>query len=254
MYNIQPKTLIVGKTIKYLPSCHSTNVWCANYVENESVSEGFAVYTPHQFEGKGQRGNKWESEIGKNITMSIFLKPNFLKASDQFQLNMAISLGIYEAISKYLNEDLKIKWPNDLYFDNSKLGGILIENTIFGSNLNTSIIGIGLNINQIQFEISHATSIKKILGATIDLEIGEIMSLIFEGIEKYYLKLKSGEIDAVRLEFLEKLFRINQWHYYRKNDQEFSGKIIGVDNIGRLKMETETSEELFDFKEVEFII
>ena len=121
MYNIQPKTLIVGKTIKYLPSCHSTNVWCANYVEKESVSEGFAVYTPHQFDGKGQRGNKWESEIGKNITMSIFLKPDFLKASDQFQLNMAISLGIYEAISKYLNEHLKIKWPNDLYFENSKL-------------------------------------------------------------------------------------------------------------------------------------
>jgi BirA family transcriptional regulator, biotin operon repressor / biotin---[acetyl-CoA-carboxylase] ligase len=265
LYKIQPKTVFVGKTIKYLPTCHSTNEWCANFLENENVSEGFSLYTSHQTHGKGQRGNSWEAEKDKNITMSIVLKPEFLKASSQFQLNIAISLGVYVAISKFLNgfalkktsfynENLKIKWPNDIYFSNKKIGGILIENTILGTNLSTSIIGIGLNINQLTYENEKANSLREILGTNYDLQIEDLMTLIFEEIEAYYLKLKAGEIEFLNQEYLKALFRINQWHNFRKNGIDFSGKINGIDNFGRLKIETQFGLEVFDFKEVEFVI
>lgn len=265
MYKIQPKTVFIGKSIKYLPTCHSTNDWCAKLLENEFVSEGFTVYTSHQTHGKGQRGNNWESAKDKNITMSIVLKPDFIKASNQFQLNIAISLGIYAAISKFINgffvenvafyyENLKVKWPNDIYFGKKKIGGILIENTIFGSNLSTSIVGIGLNINQLSFENDKANSIRNILEADYDVEKSDLMTLIFEEIESYYLKLKSNKATDFSTKYLSILFRINQWHNFRKNDKDFVGKIIGVNDYGRLKIETQKGVELFDFKEVEFVI
>lgn len=265
MYKIQPKTVFVGKSIKYLPTCHSTNDFCQQLAESNSIENGFCVYTDFQTSGRGQRGNIWEGEVGKNIMMSIFLKPDFMKAADQFQVNIAVSLGIYRAILLFIKEisnqklqilfdNLKIKWPNDVYFEDNKIGGILIENTILGSNLSSSVIGIGLNVNQLVFENTKASSLKKVLGLVNDLEISQIMKLIFEQIECSYLQLKMGELEQLKNEYLNRLFRIHEWHYFRKNGYVFNGKIIGIDNYGRLEVETESDIDFFDFKEIEFVI
>lgn len=264
MYKIQPKTVFVGKSIKYLPTCHSTNDFCQQLTESDSIENGFCVYTDFQISGRGQRGNIWEGEAGKNIMMSIFLKPDFIKAADQFQINIAVSLGIYRALLLFAKEisnqklqilynNLKIKWPNDVYFGDNKIGGILIENTILGSYLSSSIIGIGLNVNQLVFENTKANSLKKILNSLNDLEISQIMKLIFEQIEKSYLQLKIGEFEQLKNEYLNRLFRANEWHSFRKNGYVFNGKIIGIDNYGRLEVETESAVDYFDFKEIEFI-
>eukprot|EP01137_Pigoraptor_chileana_P015025 Opistho-2@5140 len=106
------------------------------------------IITDNQTAGRGQRGNVWEASIGENLTFSLILKPNFLKASEQFQLNVAVSLGVLDCLSEYIDEDLKVKWSNDIYFQNQKMGGILIENTLQGYQIGYSVIGIGLNINQ----------------------------------------------------------------------------------------------------------
>ncbi len=265
MYKIQPKTVFIGKSIKYLPTCHSTNDFCQKLIESGSIENGFCVYTDFQTKGRGQRGNKWEGEAGKNLMMSIFLKPDFLKATDQFQMNVVVSIGIYRAILLFVKEissqklpilydNLKIKWTNDIYVTDHKIGGILIENTIFGMNLSSSIIGIGLNINQLVFENANASSLKKSLNFINDLEISQIMSLIFEQIESCYLQIKNGQFEVLKNEYLNCLYRINEWHNFRKNGFVFLGKIIGIDNFGRLEIETNEEIVFFDFKEIEFII
>ena len=218
---------------------------------------GFFVHADFQTKGRGQRGNNWEAIKGKNILMSIILKPNFLKATDQFQLNMAVSLGILAAIKsifqeKEIHNNLKIKWPNDIYFENKKLGGILIENTILGSNLNCSIIGIGLNINQMVFENRNAISVLQILNRVEAIHLNLIIEKILEQIEYYYLKLKNSE--ELELDYLKSLFRINEIHHFRKNEFDFLGKIVGIDAFGRLKIEVENQLQVFDFKEVGFVI
>lgn len=257
MYKIQPKTVFLGKTSEYLPVCHSTNDYCQQLLAINEPENGFFVHADFQTKGRGQRGNNWEAIEGQNVLMSIILKPNFLKATDQFQLNMAVSLGILAAIKSIFQENeihnnLKIKWPNDIYFENKKLGGILIENTILGSNLNYSIIGIGLNVNQLFFENRNAISVLQILNKAETINLNTVFEKILEQIEYYYLKLKSGE--NLEMEYLKSLFRIDEYHNFRKNEQIFTGKIIGIDVFGRLKIEVENEVQVFDFKEVGFVI
>ncbi len=257
MYKIQPKTLFIGKSGEYLPICHSTNDFLQQLLQEGKPENGHLVYTGYQTNGRGQRGNSWEAIAGENILMSILLKPIFLKAASQFQLNMAISLGILAGIKEQLAEtenilaeSLKIKWPNDIYFGNKKLGGILIENSILGNNLSTSIIGIGLNINQINFDIENAISLATVLKQKFDTE--KVIKIIAEKIEKYYLLLKNEY--CLENEYLASLFRLNEFHNFRKRGLIFTGKITGIDTFGRLIIEVENAIQVFDFKEVEFVI
>lgn len=238
--------------MKYLPSCHSTNDFCQEILNSGTFDEGFVVHTGHQTKGRGQRGNSWNAEPNQNILMSVMLKPVFLKAADQFYLNMVVSLAVFDTLRQFLNENLKVKWPNDIYFQNQKIGGVLIENSIQGNNISCSIIGIGLNVNQLEFENAQASSLRIIIGTEISLD--NILEPILEKLEYYYLKLKSGDFGFLKASYLQTLFRINQWHTFRKNGQIFLGKITGIDENGRLAMETEFGAEVFGFKEVEFVI
>ena len=182
MYKIQPNTLFTGKIIKYLPTCHSTNDIAAEMIQSQEVFEGTIIITDHQTTGRGQRGNSWEAAIGQNLTLSLILKPTFLRASDQFQLNVAVSLGVHEFLSQYLPEGLTIKWSNDIYHYDKKLGGILIENTLQGYNIGYSVIGIGLNINQKQFENIRGTSLRAYLQLNQEIALTDIFSYISMGI------------------------------------------------------------------------
>jgi BirA family transcriptional regulator, biotin operon repressor / biotin---[acetyl-CoA-carboxylase] ligase len=254
LYNIQPKTLIVGKTIKYLPTCQSTNDWMQDYLLKHTIVDGLCLYTSHQTQGRGQRGNIWQADAHKNITMSILLNPDFLKASEQFYLNMVVSLGVFDALEGILGVGLKIKWPNDIYFDNNKIGGILIENGIQGNNLSSSIIGIGINVNQAEFERANASAIKSILLSENDVEIGPIIEKIFEEIEKYYYVLKNRDFDFLKNKYLNQLFRIAEWHPFKAGNHIFNGKILTINEQGKLELETVEGLQSFDFKEIEFVI
>ena len=206
-----------------------------------------------QYAGRGQQQNRWHSEPGKNLTFSVLLKPSFLSVSLQFDLTRVISLGIINALEPFLGEKLKIKWPNDIYYADKKLGGILIENVLQGSQIKNSVIGVGLNINQEIFplEVPGAVSVKQILHRDYDLKF--ILSEICKNLEAVYLSLKSGRYDAVRIAYRERLYRLNEEKYYRFEEHIFEGRITGVTDEGLLLMDAGGVEKKYNLKEIEFL-
>lgn len=254
MYNIQPNTLFTGKLIKYLPSCHSTNDIAVQMIQSENmVFEGTVIITDNQTAGRGQRGNIWEASSGENLTFSLILKPNFLKASNQFQLNVAISMGVFDFLSEFIDENLSVKWSNDIYHGDKKMGGILIENSLQGYQIGHSIIGIGININQLEFNNLRATSLRNITQNPLKYDLSEILKRLLENLEKNYLKIKNNNYESLKIKYLSNLFRFQKYHYFKRNGQQFLGKITGVDETGKLGIETDGYVNYFDFKEVEFI-
>lgn len=253
MYKIHPKTLFVGKKVQYYSSCYSTNDLAIEIIQRKAAFDGMIVLTDNQLAGRGQRGNSWESDPGLNITLSVILKPNFLPAHRQFYLNIAISLAVFDFLSDYNIPKLRIKWPNDVYIGDMKMGGILIENTLAGSSIDWSVLGIGLNVNQIRFENARATSLK-IVKQGKEFNIPTLVEVLSERIEARYLALKGNQTAAQKSYYLENLYRFEEWHPYAANGTVFAGRITGVDDTGKLVLETQLGFKTFDFKEVSYVI
>lgn len=251
MYKILANTIFLGKDVHFLPECHSTNDTAFKLIKDREVNEGTVVITNHQIHGKGQRGNKWVTEKGLNLTFSLILKPNFLDISEQFYLNMAISNSIRKLLQGYV-PDLQVKWPNDLILSNNgKLGGILIENTYFGANWEYAVVGIGINVNQVKFENAKAISLTTITGSKFDLS--ELFRLLLIQLEQGYLQLKRGKWLEIKSEYLHHLYLKDIWSNYQDQFGDFSGKIVGISTQGKLEIERENGEfQLFDLKEVKF--
>jgi BirA family biotin operon repressor/biotin-[acetyl-CoA-carboxylase] ligase len=252
LHNFQPKTLFLGKNLIYLPSCHSTNDIAAEKIQNSPTFDGTIVITSDQTAGRGQRGNSWEAIPGQNITMSVILKPDFLSAASQFSLNIAVSLGVYEFLSKYVAENLSVKWPNDIYLGNRKMGGILIENSLSGSRLSYSIIGIGLNINQLNFNHEKAISLR-LATRQDEFDLEMLIGELCVSLEKYYLQLKNGHAARQKEQYLKILYRFGETHTFSKDGRQFPGMIIGIADSGQLMLEAEGKVQYFDFKEVAFV-
>ena len=206
-----------------------------------------------QYAGRGQQQNRWHSEDGKNLTFSLLLKPVFLPVTQQFDLTRAISLGIINALEPYLGDQLKIKWPNDLYYADGKLGGILIENLVQGNQIKNSVIGIGLNINQEGFplEVPNAVSLKQILHRHYDLRL--LLSEICQNIEVAYLNLKAGRFELVRKAYLERLYWLNEDKIFKASGQIFKGTIENVKDNGLLIVNNGAETSEYNQKEIEFL-
>ena len=143
---------MIGNNHIRLNRVNSTNKYAVEMIAKSKPIEGTVISASFQYEGRGQIGRFWESEAEKNITCSTILRPDFLEASDQFQLNIAISLALHDFISHFLdNKDVKIKWPNDIYVGDKKIAGILLQNSLIGKKVNSTIVGTGININQTEF-------------------------------------------------------------------------------------------------------
>ncbi|MCH7399536.1 biotin--[acetyl-CoA-carboxylase] ligase [Belliella sp. DSM 107340] len=251
MYKILANTLFLGKDIISLPECHSTNDVAMEKIKSREAAEGTIVITEKQTKGKGQRGNVWESQEGKNLTFSLVLSPKFLQPMQQFDLNIAISIAIHELLSEYVS-GLKIKWPNDIVHEtDGKVGGILIENIIGQGCLEFSIAGIGLNINQRFFENLSATSLANLSG--FDFDKWEIFKLLIHKIEINYLELKKGNLKKMYQYYLNNLFRYQEWASF-SDSENFVGMIIGVQDDGRLIIQKEDgSQNYYAVKEVGFL-
>jgi len=247
--------LFVGQNLLTLKEVNSTNDFLKNLLSNSKpLPEGTVIMAESQFAGRGQQLNKWYSQPGKNLTFSLLLNPSFLAIADQFDLNRVISLGVVDALEPLLGNDLKIKWPNDIYYGDKKLGGILIENIIQGAQLKHAIIGIGLNINQDSFpaDAGNATSLKQILHKDYDLRA--LLSDICSHIEEWYLKLRTAKKETVRNAYLDRLYWLNQQKQFRSNNSTFKGVITHVKNNGLLVVINEQGAELeFSLKEIEFL-
>jgi BirA family biotin operon repressor/biotin-[acetyl-CoA-carboxylase] ligase len=246
--------LFVGQNLLTLKEVDSTNNFLKNLLSNSKpVPEGTVIMAEAQFAGRGQQNNQWHSEPGKNLTFSVLLKPSFLAVTNQFDLTRAISLGVFDALQPLLGDGLKIKWPNDIYYGDKKLGGMLIENILQGGQLKSAIIGIGLNINQEHFPAgaANATSLKQILQRDYDLRV--LLSEICSDIEACYLNLKAGKIDFVRKAYLNRLYWFNESKRFKAGDEIFNGVITGVKDDGRLIIQTNNIETEYNLKEIEFL-
>ena len=244
-------TVCVGKQLLHLPECTSTNQVAQELYIQRRITEGDIVITDYQTAGRGQRNNVWESAPGKNLTFSIVLTPAFLHVSEQFFLNIFISLSIRDFLAEYLPDNLSIKWPNDLYYDEKKICGILIESNIKNNAIQSSVIGMGININQQKFAHEGAISMAQICGQTFDRE--ELLKILAEKIETRYQQLEKGKQDLLRQQYLQHLYWIGKPHTFLAGDY-FEGIITGINEWGQLGVELQDgSLRYFDFKEIRFI-
>lgn len=247
--------LFVGQNLVTLKEVDSTNTFLKNLASNSKpLPEGTVIMAENQYAGRGQQQNRWFTEPGKNLSFSILLKPTFLLLNDQFALTQAISLGVAKALSHVTGPGIKIKWPNDIYYNNCKLGGILIENMVQGAQINNAVVGIGLNINQEQFPdyLPNAISLRQILHRDYDLKA--LLSEICGHVEACYLQLKAGKASELNQDYLSSLFGLNEMRNFRSNGTLFTGKITGVTPLGLLKINTGAQEKEYNLKEVEFLI
>jgi BirA family transcriptional regulator, biotin operon repressor / biotin---[acetyl-CoA-carboxylase] ligase len=246
--------LFVGQNLITIKQVDSTNTFLKNTLSNSKpLPEGTVIMADNQFAGRGQQQNRWHSEAGKNLTFSLLLNPTFMPVLTQFDLTRLISLGVYDALKPLLGGGLKIKWPNDIYYGDKKLGGMLIENLLQGSQVKQSVIGIGLNVNQDDFPdwVPNPTSVKQILQQDYDLRI--ILSEICNNIEAWYLKLKAGKTEAIRAAYLDTMYWMSEAHNFKADGDVFEGKITGVRDNGLLVVQTKEGEKEFTFKEIEFL-
>jgi BirA family transcriptional regulator, biotin operon repressor / biotin---[acetyl-CoA-carboxylase] ligase len=251
LYKILANTLFLGKEIIYMPSCHSTNDIAMQLIKKADTQEGTIVLTDDQTQGRGQRGNQWVSEAGSNLIMSVILKPKFLRAQDQFALNILASLSVKEAINHFIPESsVKVKWPNDVLINDKKSTGILIENSIQGNSISHSVIGIGVNVNQEKMDFEKATSMFLQAGQKFDMN--DFLEILIIRMEQNYLQLKNGAYYQLKSKYLQHLFGYRVERNYR-SEYLFKGQIEDVDDNGRLLIRTSNALKLFDFKEVEFI-
>ena len=246
--------LFVGQNLITIKELDSTNTFLKNTLSNSKpLPEGTVIMAESQYAGRGQQQNKWNSEAGKNLTFSILLNPTFLAIASQFDLTRVVSLGVHSALESLLGDQLKIKWPNDIYYTDKKLGGILIENLLQGSQIKQSVIGIGLNINQEVFPdwVPNPVSVKQILQQDYDLRT--LLSEICSHIEGYYLNLKAGKVEFIRESYLSRLYWMNETKNFKMPEGIFSGTIKTVRNNGLLVIDNNGTEMEFNFKEIEFL-
>ena len=251
MHKIFTKTVFVGKKVLFLPSCHSTNAIASQLVNNHDTTNGQVVITDYQTEGRGQRGNSWESEPGENILISVLFDVSFLDATESFQLTIMASLAISDSLNEYLPTKTKIKWPNDIYVDNRKISGMLIENNIVSGTIESTIVGLGINVNQSHFAEKKATSLK--LECKQKINKNEFLELCILNLEKRYFQLRKSGIRDMKKEYISRFYWVDEIHVFKSDGEYFNGKILDVDNSGKLRLELEEGQRVFDYKEIEFV-
>lgn len=252
MHKIFAKPLFLGKKILFLPQCHSTNEEMIGLVKKSQEPEGLVIFTDHQEKGRGQRGNAWVDEPGKNILMSILMKPASLSPTKQFLLNLITGLAAIDVLKEYLpNDHSSLKWPNDIYMNEKKLGGILIESNLKGSKLEYAVVGMGLNVNQSGFNMRSATSL--FLESGTQFNRMELMECFVSNLEKWYLHLKSRKEQSILDAYLNKLMWKDELRIFGINGIEEQGIIRGIDEHGKLQVEISDEMELFNIKEIQFL-
>ena len=238
----------------HLEQIDSTNAYLQRQ-QSECDIRNWVVSADEQTAGKGMGSNGWESEVGKNLTFSLALDVSFLPAERQFLLSEAVPLGIMEVLDGILTaEKLSIKWPNDIFYENRKLAGILINSTIKANMMDVSIIGIGLNVNQMQFQDwpTHPISMKMITGKEYDLQ-----PLLEQIVEHILIKVEQLKSDPTVIEqnYLKRLFRYRTWADYEVGGKTLRLFMTGIDTFGRLMLVDKADNSYcFDIKEIKYIL
>lgn len=237
----------------HLSETDSTSNYLAAHLLCENPEEFTIVRADYQTAGKGQRGNSWEAEAGKNLLFSILLYPKGVEARRQFLLSEAIALAIKEALDQF-SSGFSIKWPNDIYWHEQKICGILLENDLLGNTIQKTVVGIGLNVNQQQFHSSAPNPVSLWQITRKEHDIHTLLKDITPRIIKNYTLLYSNEgAQEISNRYHDALFRKEGTHTYRDSAGEFKAKIECVKPEGTLVLKDEEGKERrYAFKEVQY--
>ncbi|SMG41265.1 biotin--[acetyl-CoA-carboxylase] ligase [Sphingobacterium psychroaquaticum] len=254
MQNNTFSRLYLRQNLIVLDQVTSTNDYLKQLLSNITPSpQGTAIMAIHQTQGKGQRGSQWITQAGKNLTFSFALFPQNLPATAAFNINMMVSLAIHKYLHKSV-EQVKVKWPNDIYINNKKVGGVLIENQLSGRNIKSSVIGIGINVNQANFseDINHkATSLARETG--LPRELQDTCLDILETFFDIYASVNVADTDLLLQQYNELLYQKDMEAQYEIQGQRKTGTIRRVTDNGLLLLEMDGEERSFDLKEISFI-
>ena len=250
MSNNSAKTLFDNKTYVFMTECLSTNDYLLKLLKKKSYQEGTMVNTSYQKGGKGQRNNNWLSEKGKNLTFSFLLEPN-IELSNQFLLHIITSISIFKTLLEINIKNISIKWPNDIYVNDKKIAGILIENLVYRKFIHKSVIGVGLNINQTNFGILNATST---INQTMKKHnLNQILQIFKSIFNKEYLKLNSNKIHEEFDFYKKNLIGYQTEKKYEYNSAVIKGKIIDVLSDGILVIQTKDSIIKLNFGDIRLV-
>jgi len=234
----------------YLSQCPSTNDYVMQGFD-ELGNSNTCVYTFEQTLGRGQRGNSWFSDKHKNLTCTYKILLQDFAASEQFQINRIFALAVHDFISSFKVKNVAIKWPNDIYIGDRKVAGILIQNNLRAAQINSSLLGVGININQEEFpsNLPNPISLHQDTGETYDLvalqlRLSSCLELRMSQIE---------ELEKTNINYQSLLFRLNQEAKFRIDESEVLGTIKGVTSKGKLEVEQNGQLRYFDFKEIEYL-
>ncbi len=237
-----------SKIIK-VNATRSTNDKVKMLIKSKKILSGDLIIAKYQYGGRGQRMNKWCSSYGKNLLCSLFYRPLDINADKTFIINQAVSLAVLKTIRKFNNEKCLIKWPNDILSVNKKIAGILVENSLSSNKVNHSIIGVGININQVFFKrLPNATSIKKISNKNIDIE--RVLNELINSYKFYFTKI--NDIKYINDEYNQNIFG-KEGCKFIINGKEYSGRIISISNTGIIKLNTGSEIVNYDSRKVKLL-
>ena len=244
------------------PTVDSTNSFVRSMLQEEGTGHvisahslpGFTlVVADDQTKGRGQQGNSWETEKGKNLTFSLLCHPDFILASRQWLLSQCMAVAIQQALSQFV-EGVEVKWPNDIYVGDQKISGTLIECDLLGKHISNCIIGVGININQTVFrsDAPNPSSLQLLTGKEYDRE--EVLSALLQHFQYFYSLLQEGQEDTIRQLYNQHLYRREGFHRYRDVRGEFMAEIDDIEPTGHLRLRFEDGKVVrYELKEVQFI-
>ena len=238
----------MGYKIVHIDETESTNQWVRDTASGrEGTSEPLVCWADYQTAGRGCGTNRWESERGQNLLFSMLIHPTAIAAREQFRISMAVSLAISEALGRYIG-DVSIKWPNDIYWRNGKIAGILIENTLQGGTIMDSVIGVRLNVNQRVFhsDAPNPVSLWQITEQETDRE--QLLTDILQTFDRLlYADNKAAYMSA--------LYRRQGFHPYADSHGAFMAELVDVEDDGRLLLRDDNGQQRrYAFKEVQYVV
>lgn len=232
----------------------STNLMLKKIAREEHPEEGSVVIAGYQTGGRGQMGTSWFSSKGENLLFSLLIYPKNVEANGQFIISRIASLAVKNTLDQFVS-DIRIKWPNDIYWKDKKIGGMLIENDIQGKQIENSVIGIGININQQIFppDLPNPVSLKQITGSEQDMEY--IFNIFMREFFMLYREFEHGGTNSIEDEYMLDLYRINDYYWFEDKNGKFKAIIENVLPTGHLVLKTLKNEvrRRYSFKEVAFV-
>ncbi|MBS1647194.1 MAG: biotin--[acetyl-CoA-carboxylase] ligase [Bacteroidetes bacterium] len=250
-------TLFIGQHIIELSETDSTNTYAIHLLKEKAVAEGTLIFTQNQKAGRGQMGHTWQAERGKNLTFSLVLSPLFLPIEKQFYISKIASLAVFETLTHFLpasRYDIKIKWPNDLLANQQKICGILIENICREQFLQSAVVGVGINVNQIHFHELPKPTTSLALLAQKEFDVRQVLSVFCKQFEAWYLLLKQNRLEHINRSYTSCLYLLHEMAPYQSKEGVFEAQIQAVEESGQLILRTAQNEiKNFSFKELQFM-